>query len=119
MTYFSEDHKEIQSGKRLDDEGYMAKVEMDKIMQSIHKLKKVIVSSDTQIPAWVQSKITKASDYLDIAADYLSSDVEMDENASFTIDPKSHAQVQKREQTTKKITQKASKVLNSSLSTVE
>jgi hypothetical protein len=107
MARLSEDHKEIQSGKKLDDEGYMAKIEMQKIAQSLNKLKKVIKTSDQQIPAWVQSKITKASDYLDIAADYLASDVEMDENTSFTIDPKSHKQVQKREKTTQKINQKA------------
>lgn len=79
MKRLSEDHKEIASGKIKDDEGYMAKVEMQKIMHSLEKLKKVIKSSDQQLPAWVQSKITKASDYIDIAADYLSSDVEMDE----------------------------------------
>ena len=78
MAKLSEDHKEIQSGKKMDDEGYMAKIEMQKIVQSLNKLKKVIKTSDQQIPAWVQSKITKASDYLDIAADYLASDVEMD-----------------------------------------
>jgi hypothetical protein len=107
MARLSEDHKEIQSGKKLDNEGYMAKIEMQKIAQSLNKLKKVIKTSDQQIPAWVQSKITKASDYLDIAADYLSSDVEMDENTSFTINPKSHTQAQKREKTTQKIQQKA------------
>jgi hypothetical protein len=79
MKKLSEDHKEIASGQKMDDEGYMAKVEMQKIVQSLNTLKKVIKTSDQQIPAWVQSKITKASDYLDIAADYLSSDVEMDE----------------------------------------
>ncbi len=81
MKYLSEDHKEIQSGKKLDDEGYMAKVEMDKIEQSLEKLKKVIKSSKQQLPAWVQSKITKATDYLDVASDYLSSEVEMDESS--------------------------------------
>ncbi len=107
MTRLSEDHKEIQSGKKLDNEGYGAKVEMDKIIQSVNKLKKVIKTSDQQIPYWVQSKIIKASDYLDISADYLASDVEMEENVSFTIDPKSHTQAQKREKTTQKIQQKA------------
>jgi hypothetical protein len=96
MTRLSEDHKEIQSGKKLDNEGYGAKVEMDKIIQSVNKLKKVIKTSDQQIPYWVQSKIIKASDYLDISADYLASDVEMEENVSFTIDPKSHTRAQKR-----------------------
>ncbi len=87
MAHISEDHKEIQSGKKMDDEGYMAKVEMDKIDQSLIKLRKVIKTSEQQLPAWVQSKITKASDYLDIAADYLSSDVEMDESADHIRDP--------------------------------
>ena len=107
MAKLSEDHKEIQSGKKLDNEGYGAKVEMDKIIQSVNKLKKVIKTSDQQIPYWVQSKIIKASDYLDISADYLASDVEMDENTSFTINPKSHTQAQKRESTTRKIEKKA------------
>lgn len=83
MKNLSEDHKEIESGKKLDDEGYMAKVEMDKIEQSLEKLRKIIKNSKQQLPSWVQSKITKSSDYLDIVADYLASDVKMDENASF------------------------------------
>lgn len=85
MKNLSEDHKEIQSGKKLDDEGYMAKVEMDKIEQSLEKLRKVIKKSNHNLPSWVQSKITKSSDYLDIVADYLASDVKMDENASFSV----------------------------------
>jgi hypothetical protein len=107
MKNLSEDHKEIQSGKKLDDEGYSAKIEMDKIEQSLTRLKKVIKTSDQQLPAWVQSKITKAADYLDTAADYLHSDVEMEESKFFTIEPKSHNQAQKREQTTRKIEKKA------------
>ena len=89
MKNLSEDHKEIQSGKKLDDEGYMAKVEMDKIEQSLEKLRKIIKNSKQQLPSWVQSKITKSSDYLDIVADYLASDVKMDENASFSINGES------------------------------
>ena len=87
MKHFSEDHKEIQSGKKLDDEGYMAQVEMDKIDQSLNKLKKAIKSSKQQLPSWTQSKIIKASDYLDMVADYLSSDVEMNENVK-KLDPR-------------------------------
>jgi len=102
MKRLSEDHKEIQSGKKLDDEGYMAQIELDKILQSVNKLKKVIKTSDHQIPAWVQSKITKASDYLDIAADYLSSDVEMDESISIEEFEKNLARVRKEVQATLK-----------------
>ena len=97
MANFSEDHKEIQSGKKLDDEGYMARIEMDKIDQSLHKLRKVVKSSKTQLPAWIQAKITKASDYLDIAADYLAADVEMDENVSFKVNKDEHKKTQKNQ----------------------
>jgi hypothetical protein len=102
MTRLSEDHKEIQSGKKLDDEGYMAKVEMQKIAQSLNKLKKVIKTSDQQLPAWVQSKITKASDYLDIAADYLASDVEMDEELDMKVFEANLKRVRKEVQDTLK-----------------
>jgi hypothetical protein len=97
MAHFSEDHKEIQSGKKLDDEGYMAMIEMDKINQSLLKLRKVVKSSKQQLPAWVQSKITKASDYLDIAADYLAADVGMDESLSFEVNKSKHKTEQKNQ----------------------
>lgn len=110
MNNLSEDHKEIQSGKKLDDEGYMAKVEMDKIEQSLEKLRKIIKKSDHNLPSWVQSKITKSSDYLDIVADYLASDVKMDENISFIIDKEKH----KKEGTKHRRTSKVEKTSTSS-----
>ena len=103
MKNLSEDHKEIQSGKKLDDEGYMAKVEMDKIEQSLEKLRKIIKKSRTQLPSWVQSKITKSSDYLDIVADYLASDVKMDENISFTINKERHKEEGTKHRRTSKV----------------
>jgi hypothetical protein len=69
-----EDHKEIQSGKEKDDEGYMARSEFDTIMKAVSILRKNIKKGNQQLPAWVQSKITKATDYIDTAADYLDSD---------------------------------------------
>ena len=69
-----EDHKEIASGKKKDEEGYMANIEMDKMTKSIEILRKIIKKPDMQLPAWVQSKITRAADFIDTAADYLSSD---------------------------------------------
>lgn len=90
MKKLSEDHKEISSGKIKDDEGYMARNELDTIERQIKNLRKVIKKSDTQLPAWVQSKITKAADYIDTAAEYLQSDEGIDEGTqvSFTVDPK-------------------------------
>ena len=69
-----EDHKEIASGKMKDEEGYMANIEMDKIERSVQILRKVIRTPKQQLPAWVQSKITRAADFIDTAAEYLSSD---------------------------------------------
>jgi hypothetical protein len=97
MKKISEDHKEIASGKRKDDEGYMARNEIDTIERSINKLRKVIKKSDTQLPAWVQSKITKAADYIDTAAEYLQSDESVDEEVSATINPQKHKEARKQE----------------------
>ena len=69
-----ESHKEIASGKKKDSEGYMARNQLDTITKAVVSLKKNIKKGDTQLPAWVQSKITKAADYIDTAADYLDSD---------------------------------------------
>ena len=58
----------------------MASTEMDTIDSAVKKLRKIIKKGDTQLPAWVQSKITKAADYIDTAADYLDSN-EMSEES--------------------------------------
>jgi hypothetical protein len=76
----SEDHKEIASGKKKDDEGYMANVELDQMERAIKALRKKLKRSDIQLPAWVQSKITRAADYIDTASEYLQSDEEISES---------------------------------------
>ena len=69
----NENHNAIADGKEKDEEGYMASTEMDTINSAVKKLRKNIKKGDAQLPAWVQSKITKAADYIDTAADYLDS----------------------------------------------
>ena len=76
----NENHNAIASGKEKDEEGYMASTEMDTINSAVKKLRKNIKKGDTQLPAWVQSKITKAADYIDTAADYMDSN-EMSEES--------------------------------------
>ena len=78
--FFKENHKAIAAGKEKDEEGYMANTEMDTIDSAVKKLRKIIKKGDSQLPAWVQSKITKAADYIDTAADYLDSN-EMSEES--------------------------------------
>lgn len=75
----TEDHKEIASGKKKDDEGYMARIELDQIERSVAMLRNLVKKPDQQLPAWVQSKITRAADFIDTAAEYLSSE-EMSES---------------------------------------
>jgi len=74
-----EDHNEIASGKKKDDEGYMANVELDQMERAIKALRKKIKKADTQMPAWVQSKITRAADYIDTASEYMQSDEKLSE----------------------------------------
>ena len=90
MKKLQEDHKEIASGKRQDDEGYMARNELDSIERAIKNLRKSIKSGNQQLPAWVQSKITKAADYIDTASEYLESDERVDEGKSFEVNKKTH-----------------------------
>jgi hypothetical protein len=91
----SEDHKEIESGKKKDDEGYMANVELDQIERSIRSLRKKVKKADTQLPAWVQSKITRAADYIDTASEYLQSDEKLSEEK----DDKRYCKLCRKEET--------------------
>jgi hypothetical protein len=101
MKKLQEDHKEIASGKRQDDEGYMARNELDSIERAIKNLRKSIKSGNQQLPAWVQSKITKAADYIDTASEYLESDESVDEEISSTINIKKHKEARKQERINK------------------
>ena len=54
-----------------DREGYMAHSQLDSMERAIAALRKKVKRGDDQLPAWVQSKITKAADYIDTASDYM------------------------------------------------
>ena len=101
MKKLQEDHKEIASGEKKDDEGYMARNELDSIERAIKNLRKSIKSGNQQLPAWVQSKITKAADYIDTASEYLESDEKVDEEISPTININKHREARKQERINK------------------
>ena len=103
MKKIHEDHKEIASGKKVDDEGYMARSELDSIERAVKNLRKTIKSGKQQLPAWVQSKITKASDYIDTASEYLQSDEEIDEEISMQINRDDAAKQRRRNLVSKKL----------------
>jgi hypothetical protein len=48
--------------------------------RAIKALRKKIKKADMQMPAWVQSKITRAADYIDTASEYLQSDEGLSES---------------------------------------
>jgi hypothetical protein len=81
MKKLQEDHKELQSGKMVDDEGYMARNQLNQIETSVKKLKKIIDSPQYQLPSWVQSKITLAADYINSVSNYMESDENVKESA--------------------------------------
>ena len=61
-----------------DHEYSMARSELKTIADAVKRLQMKVGKGEGDLEAWVQSKITKAADYIDTAADYVSSG-EMDE----------------------------------------
>ena len=74
-TYVSTDKpkKKMNEAKERDHEYSMARSELSTVMNAARRLKKKMGKGEGNIEAWVQSKITKAADYLDSAADYIDS----------------------------------------------
>ena len=56
-----------------DHEYSMARSELSTVMNAAKRLQKKMGKGEGNVEAWVQSKITKAADYLDTAADYVES----------------------------------------------
>ena len=54
----------------------MAHNELATMGRAVKTLRKKIKSPNQQLPAWVQSKITKAADHIDSVADYMSGETE-------------------------------------------
>lgn len=65
--------KDCSMKESNDHEYSMIRSELSTIRNAIHRLQKKVKSGEGEVEAWVQSKITKAADYLDSAADYVDS----------------------------------------------
>ena len=77
--------KEFRSHLKEDYEHEMARREMAIAMNAIQRITKHL-NGEGEIEAWVQSKLTRATDYLDTVADYMDSEnvaesVEVSESA--------------------------------------
>jgi hypothetical protein len=78
-------------GKEMDDEGSMIMNQLDQIERSINMLRDTVKDPEMQIPAWVQSKVTLAADYMETVAGYMSSKNEKVSEEVEQIDEKSAA----------------------------
>ena len=56
-----------------DEEYSMARSELKTIADAVKRLNMKVGKGEGNLEAWVQSKITKAADYIDTAADYINS----------------------------------------------
>jgi len=56
-----------------DEEYSMVRGELKTLMDAVKRINSRVSKGEGNLEAWVQSKITKATDYLDTAADYLNS----------------------------------------------
>lgn len=75
LNYINEDHgpedpEDPINYSEYDREGDMAKDDLRTINDAAKELYDIL-SSDENLPEWVQSKITKAADYIDTVRDYM------------------------------------------------
>ena len=74
MPYVSENHIAIAMGKMLDDEGSMVLNQLDDIDRCSKMIRDYVGKDyEKQLPAWVQSKVTLAADYINTVGTYLMS----------------------------------------------
>jgi hypothetical protein len=74
IANIKENHIAIAMGKMLDDEGSMVLNQIEQLERAITMIRTYIGKDyKKQLPAWVQSKITLATDYVDTVGNYLSS----------------------------------------------
>ena len=79
----------IDLKEEVDYEGEMAKSELYRLVKNSQELMQML-DDDTQLEAWVQSKITKAADYIASVNQYLGFQAEnkpeIDERTKYTLD---------------------------------
>ena len=66
--------EEAKDPGEYDQEGGMAKGQLKTMIDAAQELHDMLGENDN-LPEWVQSKITKATDYIDTARDYMKSEV--------------------------------------------
>ena len=65
--------REQKDPGEYDQEGDMAKTQLRTMIDAAQELHDML-GKDDNLPEWVQNKITKATDYIDSARDYIKSE---------------------------------------------
>ena len=73
--------KAMNEEKHGDHEYEMIRRQTENIIVAARKIKKEVGKGEGEVKAWVQSKITKAADYIDTAADYMTDKEEVKEGS--------------------------------------
>jgi hypothetical protein len=72
--HVNENHVAIAMGNMLDDEGSMVLNQIEELERGCAMIRSYIGKDyEKQLPAWVQSKVTLATDYMSTVGNYLSS----------------------------------------------
>lgn len=94
VTHFMSMDEEVKLDEKKDEreygyEGDMAVTQLKTICRHAEHLMEMM-KPDTDLPEWVQSKITKAEDYISTAHDYLMSEMNEDYDPKAADDAKGH-----------------------------
>jgi hypothetical protein len=74
IAQIKENHIAIAMGNMMDDEGSMVLNQLEQLERACAMIRSYVGKDyEKQLPAWVQSKITLATDYIDTAGNYLVS----------------------------------------------
>ena len=74
IAHIKENHIAIAMGKMLDDEGGMVLTQLEQLERAITMIRSYVGKDyEKQLPAWVQAKVTLATDYVDTVGNYLIS----------------------------------------------
>jgi len=74
IANINENHIAIAMGNMLDDEGSMVLSQLEQLERAITMIRSYVGKDyEKQLPAWVQAKITLATDYADTVGNYITS----------------------------------------------
>src|SRR6056300_635810 len=113
----SEALKQVRGIKEQDDKDHeisMARGELQAIADKATQLSSALQGKSDEgnpLAAWVQSKITKAKDYINSVSDYLMYNPDMKQNEEVNETPQGYALVQKAKEIAKKFANNMSKAV--------